>query len=1501
MPSNHRSKPSHPGVRFPLITRPLRIFLFCLGSATLSNPSHAAERIADVFADPAVDLNRPQGRAQAVARIKVLEDARAAGTRAKAKALRLPMRTVKADGSTREIIDFEGDKPIYLTTLNANAAISTAANLVQASPYSLDGTGLIVGVWDNGAVRATHQEFAAGNRVTVMDGATLQVHATPVAGTLGARGVSATHKGMASNVLIHSYDWTSDTSEMTSRAATSPNQFGTHIYLSNHSYGIIDGWDGNVWTGSGTDQNAVDPDFGRYDSAANLLDGLMYNAPYYIAFWSAGNDGDDNRASGSNVVIGGSTVAYNPAIHPPGDGNFRNGFETISHYGTAKNLITVGAANDAVTSGLRDPALSTLTNFSSTGPTDDGRIKPDLVANGTTLATTGSSGDSVYTTIGGTSISSPNAAGSAALVIDQYKRSFNSAMRASTLKGLLIHTATDIGNPGPDYKYGWGLVDTKGAVDHIIDHKANPGKSRMIEDQVSNTSTIRSYSFQWDGSSALRATLCWTDPAGAITSINDQDSRTSRLVNNLNLKLIAPNGSEYFPFRMPFVGTWTVASMNQNATTGVNDTDNVEQVLIQTPGQPGNWQVVVSYTGALSNGSQAYGLHLSGAANIPNLVNLISPNGGEVFYLESSYNITWGANVTGNVSIELLKGGAPHSVLAANEVNDGLFAWVVPSSLPVANDYAIRISGAANPAYTDTSTLPFSIVANPLAVALDTPGIVWSTSGNAHWFAQSSTTHDGIDAAQSGLIGRPQSSTLEATITGPGTLSFWWKVSSYPVTDYLSFSLNGIEQTGDLGRISGEVDWVKKSVNIPAGSNNIRWRYSQSSLYFIPSDAGWVDQVVFTPPPTYTVSFDANGGNSPSPTNKVVTYNGTYGDLASVTREGYSFTGWFSAISGGSPVTSSTTVAISANQTLYARWNTLPQVIAGANQNVAISTVLWTPEEIPTIAWYDAADANSITTLSNAVSQWNDKSGNNRHATQGVPAQRPAYLASDPMVNNKPSIGNLDPTGKIGLDTPSITAKNVYVVTYYKDGFDSLFDVFSTLFSSSDTANFGQYRVMGRVNTSDLIDTYHFNDLATYKNGSTLSSLSVLPCGASVFTFKSSAARTQIFSMGYNKAITDRNWQGYSSEWIFTDGAEDTASQQQIEGYLAHKWDLSANLPTVHPHKSAAPTKPAVTVTLNGMTTDAESDPLTKLWTLVNGPAPVVFASNSSAQTTATFRQEGTYTLRLDANDGWGSSGDDCVIIVGASGPGTVDHFVISGVPLQTVVGAAITGLTITAKDEADETASSFTGYVSFGGTAGITGNSANFVSGVLSDVTITPMTVGTSLSFTVNDDAGHTGSIMLDIQSLYSEWVRGSYARAFNDTALTSNPDGDGLNNLLEFAWDMDPTSAVHSSLSYAAGGAVLETGIPILVNMGTAQAPIYHAVFARRKDYQLAGLSYIVQFSADLNSWTASETTPQRLTGENSDLLEVVSVPYPATVPVFGGGSALPPRFFRLEVSSR
>jgi hypothetical protein len=261
---------------------------------------------------------------------------------------------------------------------------------------------------------------------------------------------------------------------------------------------------------------------------------------------------------------------------------------------------------------------------------------------------------------------------------------------------------------------------------------------------------------------------------------------------------------------MPFVGTWTVASMSQNATTGINNTDNVETVNVQSPGQVGTWQAVVSYTGPLTNASQGYGLVLSGTADSTNTISLNSPNGGEIFYHDSSYPVTWVSNVAGNVSIQLLKGGSLHSVISANEANDGSFTWAIPSSLTAATDYTIRVSSVSNSSLSDTSAAPFSIAVNPWANALDTVGIAWNSPSAQPWFSQTTTTNDGVDAARSGAIDHDGSSALEATITGAGTLTFWWKVSSESGWDFLRFDLNGVEQTGSLAKISGEVNWVQK-------------------------------------------------------------------------------------------------------------------------------------------------------------------------------------------------------------------------------------------------------------------------------------------------------------------------------------------------------------------------------------------------------------------------------------------------------------------------------------------------------------------------------------------------------------------------------------------------------------------------------------------------------------------------------------------------------------------
>nr|MCU0794236.1 S8 family serine peptidase [Opitutaceae bacterium] len=230
-------------------------------------------------------------------------------------------------------------------------------------------------------------------------------------------------------------------------------------------------------------------------------------------------------------------------------------------------MLTVGSVTDAVLNGMRDPSRANASVFSSFGPTDDGRIKPDLVANGDGVYSSLNGSDAAYGTLSGTSMATPNAVGTAALLIEEYARLFpGGAMRSSTLKGLLIHTADDRGLAGPDYKFGWGLINGQAAADLLRDHAAHALKSRLVEGVLDGASTTRTHEFVWDGTSAIRATLAWTDPAGTDTTT--ADLRTPRLRNNLEVKVVAPDGSEHLPFVMPFVGTWTQASMDLPATKG---------------------------------------------------------------------------------------------------------------------------------------------------------------------------------------------------------------------------------------------------------------------------------------------------------------------------------------------------------------------------------------------------------------------------------------------------------------------------------------------------------------------------------------------------------------------------------------------------------------------------------------------------------------------------------------------------------------------------------------------------------------------------------------------------------------------------------------------------------------------------------------------------------------------------------------------------------------------
>lgn len=165
--------------------------------------------------------------------------------------------------------------------------------------------------------------------------------------------------------------------------------------------------------------------------------------------------------------------------------------------------------------------------------------------------------------------------------------------------------------------------------------------------------------------------------------------------------------------------------------------------------------------------------------------------------------------------------------------------------------YRLLVSNVVGQANSATAVLS---TANPRTVAIamnSTNSFTTFGPSNALsgiWFPQVRVSHDGDGAAQSGAITNNQQSMLQTTVVGPGKVTFWWKVSSEEGFDLLKFTLDPDGRT-NFAAISGEVDWELETFSIPAGSHTLYWIYSKDASVSDGQDAGWVDQVLFTPDP----------------------------------------------------------------------------------------------------------------------------------------------------------------------------------------------------------------------------------------------------------------------------------------------------------------------------------------------------------------------------------------------------------------------------------------------------------------------------------------------------------------------------------------------------------------------------------------------------------------------------------------------------------------------------
>ena len=350
---------------------------------------------------------------------------------------------------------------------------------------------------------------------------------------------------------------------------------------------------GNNSIGSNTAANKYPCDReGDYGVSSSLIDGIVRgdNASVdgpMIMTWSAGNERGYARC-GTN-------------------------YHTTGEPSCAKNPIHVGAIySDG----------GAMAYFSSWGPCDDGRLKPTVVAPGCeTGRVTGEDGiyssvaddDSSYYTECGTSMAAPAVAGIASLLLQDWRQHLavplilggtTPRLLPAQVKAALIHTSRDLGPDGPDYRYGYGAVNSQALIDFERAAGGLDGASlqRWGAASIGNRQTHSfTLSIPRAGIGELRASLAWDDAAAAAFAAD-------ALVNDLDLELVAPDNTVYRP--------WVLDPANpaQPAATGVNSLDNQEQVVVKNP-MAGVWTVRV-LGASVPTGPQSYGLALSADARV---------------------------------------------------------------------------------------------------------------------------------------------------------------------------------------------------------------------------------------------------------------------------------------------------------------------------------------------------------------------------------------------------------------------------------------------------------------------------------------------------------------------------------------------------------------------------------------------------------------------------------------------------------------------------------------------------------------------------------------------------------------------------------------------------------------------------------------------------------------------------------------------------------------------
>ncbi|TDB63354.1 S8 family serine peptidase [Arundinibacter roseus] len=625
-------------------------------------------------------------------------------------------------------------------------------------------------MWDGGKVRADHRELTG--KITQTDIQMTSVtsdHATHMAGTMVGKGIYQQATGMAFGAGLQVWDFGNDLTEIARHAPS--------LLVSNHAYGPVAGWvlnpsrpgasndDKWEWWGTPAVDAKTDYRFGFYEETVSETDRITYNFPYLLMVRSADNKRIENGPpAGTSYFLKNS----NTKSTLPRDRN--DGYDIIPGEANAKNVLTVGSADGGSITYAVAP-------YSGWGPTDDGRIKPDLLGIGSNVLSSVGTDTDAYGVLTGTSMASANVSGSLFLLQELYHQQKGRFMLASTLKALALHTATKPQNKiTPDYTYGWGLLNAEKAAKVILNQE---GKAVLSEKVLQQGETL-TQRFIASGNEPLVVTICWTDPEATPIPVSSRNvnNRSPRLVNDLDMLML-----EGFNSHQP----WVLDPENPEkpAQPGNNFRDNIEQIYIPNPVKGRAYTLTITHKNTLKNNRQPFSLVATGTAK---------PD------CELGAALTPGLDTTLCVGKTIL--------LSANAGTDFQYEWFQNGSvikkgterfleITRPGSYAVRVSGqgctAISKSVTVRSSTLFSAIdkTGPLLVC-DSKGVeLASNTGNTYryqWLRNGSpisgATNARFQAAESGTY-QVQIRDQQCVATSPGTA-----VEVTPVEAYLTPSVS---------------------------------------------------------------------------------------------------------------------------------------------------------------------------------------------------------------------------------------------------------------------------------------------------------------------------------------------------------------------------------------------------------------------------------------------------------------------------------------------------------------------------------------------------------------------------------------------------------------------------------------------------------------------------------------------------------------------------------------